>query len=437
MVNVIMTNECFEEKINEIVKFAGKNDNSISTKIFLDILKDKESDFADDVIERAIERLHDFGIALRPEEEDEDYPAEEANTDAFIPAEVNIVQRNVNVYNLMERLENEEIDLAPDFQRSKDLWPLDAQSRLIESLMLKIPIPAFYFDAAKEDQWIVIDGLQRLTAFSNFLVGIPTGEKDEEGKTKRVKERLSGLQYLKDFNGCTFDELPRQYARRIKETSLVAYTVEKGTPDDIVFNIFQRINTGGMVLTAQEIRQALYQGKSTRLIEELAVSKAFITATQGAIRTDRMQDREYITRYIAFTELDYVKEYKENIDNFLIKAMKAVNDHYTDDDIERIEKNFERVMTYCTEIFGKYAFRRFNKKRRGPINKAVFEMWAVCFSELTGEQLARLKKNKEVFFEKYAKLQLENGFITDIGSGSQTAVIRRIEAARGLVREFV
>lgn len=433
-----MTNECFEEKINEIVKFAEKNRNSISTKIFLDILKDKESDFADAVIERAMERLHELGIVLCPEEEEEGYPAEETNKDTFIPAEVNIVQRNVNVYNLMERLENEEIDLAPDFQRSKGLWSMDAQSRLIESLMLKIPIPAFYFDAAKEDKWIVIDGLQRLTAFSNFLVGIPAAENGEDGKPKRIKQKFSGLQYLDDFNGCTFDELPRQYARRIKETSLVAYTVEKGTPDNIVFNIFQRINTGGMVLTAQEIRQALYQGKVTKLIEELAASKVFVTAMQGAIRTDRMQDREYINRYIAFTELDYVKEYKENIDDFLIKAMKKVNDHYNDEDIERIKKSFERVMIYCTKIFGKYAFRRFNEKgRRGPVNKAVFELWTVCFSELSDEQLAQLEKNKERFFEKYAKLQLDNAFITDIGSGSQTAVVRRIELGRKLVKEFI
>lgn len=432
-----MTNECFDEKIDEIVKFAEKNNKSISTKIFLDILKDRESDFPDAVIEQAMERLHELGVALKSEEDDEGYPAEEPNTDTFIPAEVNIVARNINVYNLMERLEHDEIDLAPDFQRNKDLWSLEAQSRLIESLMLKIPIPAFYFDAAKEDKWVVIDGLQRLTAFLNFLVGTKTGDA-VDGEPKREKQKLSGLQYLEDFNGCTFDELPRQYARRIKETSLVAYTVEKGTPDDIVFNIFQRINTGGMVLTAQEIRQALYRGMATKLIEKLAAKKAFIAATQGAIRTDRMQDREYVTRYIAFTELDYTQEYKENIDNFLIKAMREINDHYDDADMVRIEENFERVMTYCMKIFGKYAFRRFSKnRRRGPINKAVFEMWSVCFSKLADEELEQLAEKREAFFEAYEDMQLKPAFITDIGSGSQSAVVRRIEAARDLVRKFV
>ena len=98
--------------------------------------------------------------------------------------------------------------------------------------MLKIPIPAFYFNAADDDRWVVIDGRQRLTAFQNFLVG--------EGGEKKAFE---GLQYLRDFNGFTFDDLPRQYARRIKETPIIAFTVEKGTPDAVVFNIFQRINT--------------------------------------------------------------------------------------------------------------------------------------------------------------------------------------------------
>ena len=91
--------------------------------------------------------------------------------DTFIPADVNISQKPINVYNLMERLENDEINLSPDFQRNGNLWSLEKQSQLIESLMLKIPIPAFYFNAADDDRWVVIDGRQRLTAFQNFLVG--------------------------------------------------------------------------------------------------------------------------------------------------------------------------------------------------------------------------------------------------------------------------
>ncbi len=420
-----------EEKLEQIVQFARTKNNTISHNTVVDILKDKEDQLTEQDIVDAIGELGYRGVIIAPED-DEEYLANETDPDTFIPAEVQISQRTINVYNLMERLDNEEIDLAPSFQRKGDLWSLEEQSRLIESLMLKIPIPAFYFNAADDDKWIVIDGLQRLSAFYNFLVG-----KKEDGSNKRKKEEFQGMQYLKDFNGCTFDELPRQYIRRIKETTLVAYNVEKGTPDEIVFNIFQRINTGGMILKPQEIRQALYQGKATVLIEKLAECDEFLEATQRAVRNDRMQDREYITRFIAFTELDFKKEYKGNIDEYLIKAMKLVNT-YDKEDLERIEKSFKRIMNYCTKVFGKYAFRKYNKnQRRGPINKAIFEMWIVCFSELSDSQLNKLVYDQRQFLKRFEKRQQDNDFVTAVKAGDQYSVNRRIEMARELVREFI
>ena len=149
----------------------------------------------------------------------------------FIPADINISQKTLIVYDLMERLENNKIDLQPAFQQKVRLWDCVRQSRLIESLMLRIPIPTFYFDASNDDKWKVIDGLQRLAAFQNYLVG---GE-------NRKKEKLVGLQYFPEFNDMTIDGLPPRYMRRIKEAPIVAFLVEKRTPDAVVFNIFQRI----------------------------------------------------------------------------------------------------------------------------------------------------------------------------------------------------
>lgn len=420
-----------EDKLRQITKFARTKNNVVSYNTVVDILKDKDDQLTEQDIVDALEEIGYKGINITAEE-DEGYLANEIDSNTFIPAEVQISQRTMNIYNLMERLDNGEIDLAPSFQRKGDLWSLEEQSRLIESLMLKIPIPAFYFNAADDDKWVIIDGLQRLSAFNNFLVG-----KKEDGKDKGKKEKFQGMQYLKDFNGCTFDDLPRQYVRRIKETTLVAYTVEKGTPDEIVFNIFQRINTGGIILSPQEIRQALYQGNSTILIEKLAQCNEFLEATEHAIRSNRMQDREYITRFIAFTELDFKKEYKGNIDEYLIKAMRLVN-NYSEDELQRIEKSFKRTMNYCTEVFGNYAFRKYNKKkRRGPINKAIFEMWIVCFSELSDSQLNKLVYNREQFLERFEEIQQENIFITAVKAGDQYSVNRRIEMARELVKEFV
>ncbi len=255
--------QAISDRIEEIINFARTNDNEISLFIVQDIIKSKAG-IDEDLLNLALHQLREQGIKILPPDADEGYRADLNESDKFIPSDVNITQVPATVKNIMDRLGNNEFDLTPAFQRHGGLWSEEKQSQLIESLMLKIPLPAFYFDASKEDDWIVIDGLQRLTSFQNYL----TGSIQKDGSRK--KRSFKGMQYLTDFNGKTFDELPRQYIRRIKESSIVAYTVTQGTPEEIVFNIFQRINTGGIELNDQEIRQALYSGKGTDLIKVLA-----------------------------------------------------------------------------------------------------------------------------------------------------------------------
>lgn len=419
------------DRIEEIKNFAKANDNEISLFIVQDIIKNKKTGVDEDLLNRALHELQEQGVKILPLDMDEGYKADLDEPDKFIPSDVNITQAPTTISNLMDRLENREFDLTPAFQRNGGLWDEEKQSQLIESLMLKIPLPAFYFDASKEDEWIVIDGLQRLTAFQNYLVG----NKQENGSMK--KSTFKGMQYLTDFNGKTFDDLPRQYIRRIKESSIVAYTVTQGTPEEVVFNIFQRINTGGIQLNDQEIRQALYSGKGTDLIKELAERKEFQDATQYAVKSERMLDREYVLRFLSFTELDYKKEYKGNIDNFLIKGLKKAN-NFNEKDIECVTQRFVRVMNACKDIFGKYAFRKYNKDfRRGPINKAIFEIWAICFSELSDENLENIKENRDKFVTEFGKILANDEFTTALKAGDQYSLTKRVETCKKLVKEFL
>ena len=428
MRTVMKNKNILEEKIEQIVEWAGSQDNTIRYQRAVDILRDKDESVTEELIEQVIFELEKKDIFV-VRDAGEDYTCENGEEENFIPADVNISQKPMNIYNLMERLENKEIDLTPDFQRNGNLWSLEQQSRLIESLMLKIPIPTFYFNAADEDKWMVIDGLQRLSAFQNFLVG------NENENGERIQECFVGMQYMRDFNGITFAELPRQYMRRIKETPIVAYTVERGTPDGIVYNIFQRINTGGLELKAQEIRQALYVGKATALIQKLAESKEFLAATQYAIPTERMADREYVNRFIAFTELDYASEYRGNIDDFLRKALKKLN-HYEDKEILRVETSFFRVMTYSRAILGRYAFRKYNENwRRGPINKALFESWCLIFSQMPDRELEILKEKRDLLLKNFQKELGSPDYINALKAGDQYSVARRIEMTRRVVRE--
>ena len=168
-----MGNLCdINDRIKEIEDFAKDNNNKVSLFIVQDILKNKKTGVDEDLLNQVLEYLREKGVKILPLDEDEGYRADEEEPDKFIPSDVNIIQTPMNISNIMDRLDNKEFDLTPAFQRNSDLWSEEKQSQLIESLMLKIPLPAFYFDASREDQWVVIDGLQRLTAFKNYLVGI-------------------------------------------------------------------------------------------------------------------------------------------------------------------------------------------------------------------------------------------------------------------------
>lgn len=427
----IVTSE-LDKRIRQIREFA--TGNAISYSTIIDILEDQNSPLSEEQISQVMEELMADGISIIPSDEIVAADGESDEPEMFIPANVRVEQRTLAIWNLMERLQYNEFDLQPGFQRKGDLWTLEQQSRLIESLMLKIPLPAFYFDASQDERWKVIDGLQRLSAIRRFLVGNPMSKTDGESTQQAA---FCGLQYLKEFNGLTFSQLPRQYIRRIQEAQIIAYTVEKGTPDAVVFNIFQRINTGGLQLEPQEIRHALYQGKATKLTEELARSKEFIQATGEAVSPERMLDLEYVTRFIAFTELDYQRNYKGDINSFLNRALKTVNT-YRDEELNRIRKNFKHTMERSAVLFKKFAFRRYNASwRRGPINRIMFELWSICLKEMPTKDADLLIENRVEFLRAFQKLQQQPEFISAITSNETYAINRCVILTKKMLEEFL
>lgn len=154
---------------------------------------------------------------------------------------VDVSRRNLVIDLLIGRIQNKELDLSPDFRLQMDIWDDGTQSRLIESLLIGIPIPAFYFDASEVDEWQVIDGVQRLTALARFVMS----EQDLE-KLNLKKLVLCDLEYLIGLNGKTFEALERGYMRRLLETQVTAYTIESGLPAGVKYNIFKRVNTNSL-----------------------------------------------------------------------------------------------------------------------------------------------------------------------------------------------
>jgi hypothetical protein len=349
--------------------------------------------------------------------------------DPFNPSLIDIDTKSPTISNLVTRLSAviPEIDLYPDFQRSDNLWNDEQQSRLIESVLINFPLPAFYFDATDDNKWLVVDGLQRLSSLKNFLVD------------KSLK--LTGLEFLKkDLEGKGFDDLSRSLQRKIEETQIVAYLIKPGTPPKVKYNIFKRINTGGLVLEPQEIRHALNQGIPAKFVAELADLKEFKAATGYKISSSRMLDREFVTRFLAFYIND-ISAYTPDLDSFLNNSMAQISS-LSDLQRDEIKKNFTSAMDLARIIFGDWAFRKADlyPDRRKPINKALFEVWSVNLAKLDQNEIKNVIKNKDKIFKQFVKLIKEDQSFWDAitsATGDKQRVITRFQKIESLIEGII
>lgn len=363
---------------------------------------------------------------------EEEIVGNEPITIPFDPNLIRIRRDPFTLGELIDKIEYDEVNFETSFQRKSDLWDSTKQSRLIESVLLRLPLPAFYFDEIIENEndinkrrsvWQVIDGLQRCSAFNNFIV--------------KQSLALENLEFLTRFNGAKYDDLPRELQRRINQSPITVYIVEKGTPDEVKFNIFKRINTGGLVLNAQEIRHAMNQGIAADYVASLAEMDSFKRATCNIIKTERMEDRDFVTRYVAFYLQDYA-EYQPDLDSFLTKGMAKIKS-VTQEEREEMKENFDKAMHTSMSIFGDDAFRKRQNPtdRRKPINKALFEVLSVYFAKLSEAQSQLLISKKELFKSKFMLLNNDPKFLYAIssGTGQKESVNRRYIDIKRIIDE--
>ncbi len=350
-------------------------------------------------------------------------------TKPFNPNEIDVDIATVNLGYIIEQLENNEIDLQPDFQRSADVWNSVKKSRLIESILLGLPLPSFYFSEDPVTKKLsIIDGLQRLCAVHDFI--LKAHNKDAL--------RLQGLQFLKNYEGKTYLELERPEIKRIKSLKITMNTLRKGTPNEVKFVIFQRVNTAGEPLTPQEMRHALNQGPSALFIKELADLESFKQATNYSISTKRMQDRDFVNRFIAFF-LGY-SEYSGELDAFLNDKMGELN-RMSHERLSYIRQVFDATMKCCYTIFGDDTFRRRYDKndKKKPISKAVFDSLSVNIAWLTNDQRVLLIKNAETFKNGLIYLFNDKAFNAAIstGTGKKYSVEKRFNSIKELIFNII
>ena len=340
--------------------------------------------------QKDLEDYNTVDINIEAEEKEQD-----ENTDNYPNLSIKIEQAQYSIFELKRKYDKDRICIDPDFQRNL-VWTNKQKSELIESVIMQIPLPLIYLAENEDGKLVVVDGRQRLTTFFQFL--------DNEF-------RLKDLKILPQINGMNFNELEEshlysRYVTIIEDTQLVVQIIKYPTKDRVRFDIFDRVNRGGTPLNKQEMRNALYQGNATKLLDELSKMKSFKDATGGAISPKHMKDKYVILRALCFyllwrgNILDKNKkrmEYRSDMEELLGAGMNLFNKMDLNS-IFLLKQLFDRTMTRAYQCLGKDGFRiPSNGKIRRPISMTLFETlfyYFTCFDKTSVSNL-EMKKGVE------------------------------------------
>lgn len=335
------------------------------------------------------------------------------------PWDPNLIRVDAKVFslrNILDMIDEGDLELAPDFQR-RNVWNHKQRSRLVESVLLLIPLPAFYFSADEDGKMLVVDGLQRLSAIYDFVRSQSDDKRYKLDKLEYLQNEV-GKKYFKEIEGTL-------WARRIYSTQIIANVVDPQTPAQVKFDIFKRINTGGSPLNAQEIRHCMSKNRSRNFLKRLACTKIFNEATNNNLRDQiRMVDREVILRFCAFRLIENIeKDYApmDTMDAFLTEMTRKIDFEVTDQQLEQLAKDFEQAMFNTKKIFGQRAFRKWPKdnKKAYPINRALFETWGNALADYDWQTL---KPHRDNIVRMAREMMLnDNEFLSAISTSTSTA----------------
>lgn len=240
------------------------------------------------------------------------------------------------------------INPQPDFQRFY-VWNNSKASKLIESLLLDIPIPVIYMAEEKNRTLSVVDGQQRITSICSFISG-----KFPDGK----EFKLSGLQVLEELNGKLFRELSAEQQETILGAGLRVITISSESDPDVKFEVFERLNVGAEKLNDQELRNIVYRGRYNELLIKLSKHPSMLAIMGSKTPHQRMLDRQMILRFFAMWRNTHLK-YKGPMKQFLNKEIEKYQNP-SDNELTEMESVFIKSLEMAYSVFGKNAFRRFS-----------------------------------------------------------------------------
>jgi hypothetical protein len=361
------------------------------------LLKDEEIIDTDSNLESKLDSLL-LKLIESEQSGTESTEAEEIeNFDPFNPEDIKVHAKQFSLRLITDMIEEGDIDLSPDFQRNL-VWTNFAKSRLIESILLRIPLPMFYFSEDEVGRITIVDGLQRLSAIQEFMEN---------------KFPLRKLEYLTDSCEGRYYEssgkklgLDAKYVRWFNQTQFSVNVIDPSSPAKVKYDIFRRINTGGKPLNNQEIRNCL-AGKSLRaVINKMVDSEEFKSATDNSIRSKRMEDQDVALRFILFQRfvdefgnIDAYNGYMDSSLNILTEELSKSSE----DELEVYVNKFSNAMKNAEYLFGnRYAFRKVTTYDIEPgaykqlINKALFVCLTILLSEYNPAEIRKNNKEKSL-----------------------------------------
>jgi hypothetical protein len=317
---------------------------------------------------------------------------------------------------VVRRIEKGRFVLDPDFQR-EFVWDDRKQSRLIESILMRIPLPVFYVAEDLEGRLIVVDGRQRLTTLTRFLSG-------------DLKLKLEDRQEL---NGKKFSDLEIRLQNRVEDCQLLFYIIDHAVPERARLDIFERVN-GGEVLTRQQMRNAIYNGTATRFLKDEATTELFLKATGNSLASKKMQDREFVNRFCSFALLE-LDTYKGDMDDWLARGLTRLG-KLSAHELRALSERFRRGLHNNFIVFGKHAFRKHRtpERVRSIINASLFDVMMLDLSAYPEEIVAhRADALRQAFYWRMD----DQRFIKAITYGTNSAkeVRARFEIASTMIKE--
>lgn len=354
-------------------------------------------------LDKELDKKRSEYVGIEYEEYEEDEEETSLVEKPFDADKIRIDQQMLSLKYIVELMSGDLLDTNPDFQR-KSVWKeKKRKTLLIESLMLRIPIPAFYFYENEDAKYQVIDGQQRLLTIYEYL---------------NNKFRLSGLEYLgESCNNKLFDELDVKYQQRIFRTQLAVNILDARSPKRVIYDIFRRVNTGGVGLNQQEMRNAICKEHVRKFLKRCTQNKNYLLATRNKINDNRMDSQEMVLRFYAFF---YAYDYTNNelvynftnIAEMLDEAIEKLN-LMKNKELEELSYFFDEAMTRAYRLFGKYCFSKIfidkeDKVYRNLdyINKSLYSSFSVLLLDSQYDDIKLETYQKDVL-KKLAK-NLEN-----------------------------